>query len=189
MTGNDTIAKRPTPRRPATGLLAWQATTGYIQQEYNTDAVFSIFVYPLADGSLHWAATLAWSGFDQEVEKMPTLAAALTTLWEEVSSRHHIYNSLEAMSKRPAGYADHEWVDEATANTLDRLLQVTDRAFQSDWMITIMYRPLSSPHERVQSSLAAQSNQVQVIGYGPSIREACQTLYRNAATYFTSYND
>jgi hypothetical protein len=189
MSGDETISKRPTPKRPATGLLAWQATTGYIQQEYDTDAIFSIFAYPLDDGSIRWAATLAWSGFSQEVEKMPELADALKALWVEVESRHRIFKSMEAMSKSPANYADSDWVDEATATTLDRLIQVTSRAFQTDWLISIMYRPLASPNERVQTSLSAQSNQVQVIGYGPAIREACQTLYRNAATYFASRSE
>ena len=189
MSGDDTITRRPTPKKPATGLLAWQATTGYIQEEYQTDAVFSIFVHPALNGSLRWAATLSWSGFNQEVERMPTLAAALDSLWHEVESRHHIFKSLDAMSKRPSNYAENEWIDEATAVTLDRLIQVTSRAFQRDWMITIMYRPIITPNERVQTSLSAQSNQVQVIGHGPSIREACQLLYRNAAVYFASHNE
>jgi hypothetical protein len=90
------------------------------------------------------------------------------------------------MSRRPAHYDEDQWLDEATATILRRLLQVTATAFGQDWRIVTVYQPVENPETRVQASLFARQDQVHVYGRGPSLREACQTLYRNSASYFAT---
>ena len=57
----DTIYKRPQPKRPENGLLAWLATIGYISAEYNADAMLQMVAYPMPNRSdTVWAARTSW---------------------------------------------------------------------------------------------------------------------------------
>ena len=183
---DQTICFRPGPRRPEYGLQAWQSTVGYISQEHSPDAMLSMSVYPLADASEGWTASVSWEHISEEVATMPSLPEALRALWIEVDLRHKIFKSFEDMSRRPINYDDDHWLDEGTAAILQRLIQVSATAFGLDWRIVMVYQPVEMPETRVQASLFARQDQLHVSGRGPSLREACQSLYRNAASYFVT---
>jgi len=186
MTDSETVHARPLPKRPDTGLLAWQATLGYISARYSLDAMLTIQVYPDTGGKLGWAAKASWGHYTEEVRDCPKLAAALRDLWTEVDRNNIIFESADAISRRPVLYDDGEWLDNETQITLDRLVQLNWTAFDTDWILVIVYQPVGIPNLRLQSRLLAKSNSVQISGCGPTMRDACRDLYRNAARNYST---
>lgn len=180
---NETIASRPLPKRPENGLLAWQATIGYLHTQYKLDSILTLHIYPLDAESAGWGAEVTWGKNKESVTGQSVLAHALRRLWEQVASRHVIFETKEALLKRPANYADHEWLDAETAAILDRLVRTTAELLVPDWRITLIYRPVESPDLRWHGRLNAVGN-VSVEGQGATLRDACGGLYRGAAPEF-----
>lgn len=183
---DDTLHHRPTPKRPETGWLAWQATVGYMYQEISPDIVLTITAYPLSPETAGWSASLYWGENVEAIHAAESLGDALRGLWFKVEAHHKIFKTLAAAARRPVNYAENEWLDDATQIALDRLLQVTAAAFITGWRIIITYQPVDNPDMRVQAGLYKDDGTVQVEGQGPSLRDACQVLYRSAARYYTS---
>lgn len=186
MTDTETVHARPMPKRPETGLLAWQSTLGYISARYSLDAMLMLQVYPQAMGKLAWAAKTSWGHYTEEVRDCPSLPAVLRDLWTEVDRNNIIFETAEAISKRPVYYDDTEWLDEDTRLTLDRLIQLNWTAFEADWMLIVVYQPVDNPNTRLQTRLIAQNHSVQISGHGPTMRDACHDLYRNAARNYSA---
>jgi hypothetical protein len=177
---NDTLYSRPLPKRPQYGLLAWQATIGYISTEYSPDAMLTFRAY-MSKGHIAWGAAVSWGQVAEQVNNLPTLERALQELWHAVESGHIVFKTKEVMVKRPINYADDEWIDLSTQMTVERLLEVTRIAFGQDWMLMVFYQALDNPQLRVQARLLAKENSLQMSGRGPAVREACHDLYHNAA--------
>jgi hypothetical protein len=181
---DDTLRSLPTPKRPENGFLAWQATIGYISTEHSPDALLTLNVSPLENGEIAWRATASWGRFAEEVRDAPSLIEALRALWREVDRHHIIFRSLEAAVKKPINYKDDQWIDTDTQASLDRVIQIAQRAFGNDWRIVIVYQPVANPSSRVQARLIARKDTINSGGRGATLREACQLLYRNAANDF-----
>ncbi len=184
MTNDDTLVHRPSPKRPLTGWQAWQATVGYIHNEYNPDAVLTLTAYPVADGVIGWSASLYWDSQAEAVHNEDTVAGALRALWLKIEAHHKLFKTLDAAVRRPVDYADEEWLDEATQLALDRVLQVVAAASDSGWRLAMTYQPVDNPDERMCVSLYAQDGTPQAEARGSSLRDACQNLYRGGASYF-----
>jgi hypothetical protein len=182
---SETIASRPLPHRPQNGLLAWEATIGYISAQYSLDAMLTIHAYP-AENEVSWGAAATWGQNGEQIRDLPTLGAALSGLWRQVDRNHVIFEQREALVKRPANYADNEWLDADTNVILERVLQVTKTVYSNDWLLVFVYQPVESPDMRCQARLIAQSESVKTSGRGASVRDACRDLYRNAAHHFAS---
>lgn len=181
---DDTLRSFPTPKRPDTGFQAWQATIGYISEELSPDALLTLNAFPLENGEVGWKATVSWAAFTEESPDVTTLPDALRGLWREVDRHHTIFKSLEAALRKPVNYKDEQWLDAETQMSLDRLIQVILKAFGADWRLVIVYQPVANPNARVQARLIARRDTVNSGGRGATMREACQLLYRNAATEF-----
>jgi hypothetical protein len=181
---DDTMHNIPTPRRLETGFLAWQATIGYISAELSPDALLTLTAYPLENGEIGWKAAASWAAFAEESPDMTSLPDALRGLWREVDRHHTVFKSLEAALKKPVNYKDEQWLDAETQKSLDSLIQVIQKAFGTDWRLVIVYQPVANPNARVQARLIARRDSVNSGGRGATLREACQLLYRNAATEF-----
>lgn len=188
MPNDDTLFTRPMPKRPENGLLAWQATIGYISSQYSLDALLTLQAYPLESGAVAWAAAASWGQNRESVEGAAVLPAALRDLWSEVNRHHIIFETREAILKRPANYDDHEWIDAETAAILNRLLHVANVVYGADWRSLMIYQPVESQSARFQARLLALDDTVQIGGQGASLRDACQDLYRNAAPYFVAHS-
>ncbi len=182
---DDTLHHRPTPKRPQTGWLAWQSTVGYMAQELSPEIALTITVYPVNANTFGWSAALYWGENNEAIHAEDTLADALRGLWFKVEAHHRIFNTLEDAARRPVNYAEGDWLDDATQSALDRLLQVTAATFSSGWRVIITYQPVDNPDMRVQAGLYKDDGTIQVEGQGPSLRDACQMLYRSAARYYT----
>ncbi len=180
---DDTLPNIPAPRRPETGFLAWQATIGYISTEHSPDALLTLMAYPLENGEVGWKAAASWATFTEE-SPVGSLAEALRNLWREVDRHHTIFKSIEAGLKRPVSYKDNQWFDIETQKSIDGLIQVIQKAFGADWRLVLVYQPVANPNSRVQARLIARRDTVNSGGRGATLREACQLLYRNAATEF-----
>ncbi len=163
--------------------MAWQATIGYISAYYSLDALLTMQAYPLGAG-VGWAAAASWGSNREQVQDCASLPEALRTLWQEVNRNHLIFDSREAIAKRPANYADHEWLDSQSAHVLDRVLRVTRTVYDMDWRLVLVYRPVEEPNFRFQARLLAMDDTVQVGGCGASLRDACRDVYRHAAPYY-----
>jgi hypothetical protein len=186
MTDAETVHARPLPKRPDTGLLAWQSTLGYISARYSLDAMLTLQVSPQPKGNLGWSAKASWGHYTEEVRSCPSLVAAFRDLWTEVDRNNIIFESPEAITRRPVMYADHEWLDEDTQLTLDRLIQLNWAAFDTDWTLVIVYQPVENPSARLQTRLLARNTTVQISGRGPTMRDACHDLYHNAARNYSA---
>jgi hypothetical protein len=184
----ETIASRPLPRRPETGLLAWQATIGYMSTQHSPDAMLTIQVYPMPDASIAWAAAVNWGAQVEQVADRASLPDTLRDLWRVLDQNHVIFESKEALLKRPTNYADHEWLDTDTQSILDRLIFVSQAVYGFDWLLVLVYQPVESPNTRCQVRLLALQNSVQTAGQGGTMRDACHALYLNAARYFMSHS-
>lgn len=184
----ETIASRPLPQRPSNGLLAWQSTIGYISAQYSLDATLTIQAHAEDKKTVLWDAAVTWKQVAEKVTGKPSLIAALRDLWREVDRNHVIFESREAMLRRPTNYADDEWLDKDTETILHRVVQVTQAVYRKDWAIILIYRPVETTQTRCMVRLLARQNTVQTAGQGPTLREACHDLYRNAAPYFVAHS-
>lgn len=184
MTDDDTLVHRPAPKRPQTGWQAWQATVGYIHNEYAPDAVLTLTAYPVAEGAVGWSASLYWGDKAEAVHNEDTLAGGLRALWLKIEAHHKLFKTLDAAVRRPVNYADAEWLDEDTQAALDRLLQLVAAASDSGWRLAMTYQAVDNPDVRVCVSLYAQDGTPQTEAGGSSLRDACQNIYRNAASFF-----
>jgi hypothetical protein len=183
---DDTLRTHPTAKRPENGFIAWQATIGYISEEHSPDAMLSITAYPIEESDIRWRAAASWGQFQEEVADHSSIAHVLRELWREVDRHHMLFKSMESASRRPINYADDQWLDTDTNDMLNRLLHASTRAFRGDWRLMLVYQPVANPNARVQARLIARGDSINAGGRGGSLREACQTLYRNAASYFSS---
>jgi hypothetical protein len=181
----ETIPSRPLPKRPENGLLAWEATIGYICTQYSLDALLMFRAYPL-NGGVAWEATASWGQNGEHVHDQPSLASALRELWRQVDRNHVIFEHREAVIKRPANYGDHEWSDTDTKIILERVLQVTRTVYGTDWVLSWIYQPVERAEIRFLARLVAKEHNVVTSGQGVSMREACRDLYRNAAHHFVT---
>ncbi len=182
---DDTIHTRPSGwRRPKTGLAAWEATVGYISAEHSPDAQLTFRAYPSGDTQA-WAAAVTWAGFKEEVTDRTTIAEALRDLWLQVEQVHAIFKTAEDAARRPADYSDLQWLEADTRDAIERLLWVSRVVFDEDWVLIVVYQPSDNPQMRVQMRLLARENTVSISGRGPSMRDACTQLYRNATPYFS----
>ena len=183
MTNDETLPRRPIPRRPETGWQAWQATVGYLYHEDSPDAMLTVTAYPVTDAAVGWSALLFWDSRMEATHNQESLGAALCRLWAQIDTSHQIFKSREAAIRRPADYEDHQWLDAPAQATLDRLLQAAAAAFGATWRIAITYQPVDNPDMRMRATLIAQNETVQLEGWGPALRDVCQTLYRHIAAY------
>jgi hypothetical protein len=181
----DTLRKMPRPKRPLNGLLAWQATIGYISLQYSPDALLKLQVYPLPEGA-RWSASASWGQQEEQVRDLLSLPAALRDLWQEVDQHHHIFQSEEDAVRGPVDYEEHQWVDPRTHETLTRLIRVTQAVFPNDWQLIVAYQPIETSSTRVQARLLARNSKLQVGGRGPTVRDACHDLYTNAAPLYAN---
>lgn len=184
----ETIASRPLPRRPENGLLAWQATIGYISSQYSLDATLTVQAYPDGEGNILWAASATWGQYAEQIENRVSLPDALRDLWREVDRNHVIFDTKEALLKRPTNYSDNEWLDGETQSILFRILHVSQAVYAADWRFVLVYQPVERPEARCHVRLLALQNSVQAGGQGATLRDACHDLYRNAAHYFIAYS-
>jgi hypothetical protein len=183
---NKTIQLRRMPQRPANGLLAWQATVGYISAEYNTDTTLTLKATP-GDEATKWHAAISWGDIQAQVADADTLPIALRDLWLELDKTTTVFKTPQDAVRQPALYQEQQWIDGDTARALESLIEVTGGVFQHDWLLMVIYRAVESPAQRVKMRLIAKDSSVQIGGQGPSLREACRDLYRNAAPgYFAS---
>jgi len=180
-----TETRRPLPMRPATGLLAWQATVGYISTRHSPDAVLKLQITS-REARVVWSASLSWGRKEETISDQTSLSAALRTLWEEVNRNHRIFDRAEDIIKSPQNYDDTEWLDLATQESLQRLIWVTQSVFPGEWKIVLLYQPVDTPSLRLQARLTAQNGRVVVGGQGASLLDACRALFRNATPLFAS---
>lgn len=182
---NKTVQLPRMPRRPANGLLAWQATVGYISSEYSPDAALTLKAQADAT-AVTWHASIQWGDIRAGVDA-DTLAHALRDLWPALEKVHEVFKTVTDRVRQPIHYQEHQWLDDDTTRALDSLIDVTAGVFQQDWALVIVYQALENPAQRVKMRLLAKADSVQIGGQGPSLREACRDLYRNAAPgYFAS---
>jgi len=107
-------AQRPTyAQRPANGLLAWEATIGYLRLQYRLDARLTLQAVANAN-MVMWNAYAVWGQNTEQVTGKLSMQAALRDLWSLVDRKHVIFESREAMLRRPSNYKDDEWLDSAT---------------------------------------------------------------------------
>lgn len=183
-----TQAARPVPKRPEWGWFAWEATVGYIHDEYSPDATLLLETYPSA-GIMLWTAILVFGDQREQVTDRFGIALALGDLWRQVADRHQIFKTLEAASRRPDHYNDDQWLDAVTLDVLTRVIGVTSTVFKEDWKLMMFYRPGPIAVERVQARLTAHSQQVMRSGHGPTLRDACRNLFHNATPDYKRYFD
>lgn len=178
---------RPLPRRPDWGWFAWEATVGYIHDEYSTDVTLRVEMYPV-QGVVLWAAALLFGENSEQVTDCFGLSIALEDLWRQVSSRHQIFRTLEAAARRPEHYADDRWIDTATLDALTRLVGVTATIFKEDWKLMVFYRPVPVANARLQARLIAHDHTVLRSGRGATLRDACRNLFHNATPDYKRYS-
>jgi hypothetical protein len=177
----ETIYSAPLPRRPETGLLAWQATIGYINVQYNLDARLELMVQP-KEADLNWSAAAEWGQNHEEAADEPTIGAALRELWSEISRKHIIFASREAVARKPAGYADDEWLDKETSLLLSRLLDAARLVYKTEWRLKLSYQSIELPNARFHADLHSPTNVLS--GRSGTLREACREIYRHLGEEF-----
>ncbi len=181
-----TIEVRRLPQRPSNGLLAWQATVGYITSDIAGDALLMMRAQP-REGAVGWYASIGWTGITTQSVERDTLPHVLRDLWVQLESVHPVYTVAEDRVRQPAFYAENQWLDSDTSRAVESLLEVTASVFQAGWALVFVYQAVDSPSQRVKARLVAKQDTVQISGQGPTLREACRDLYRHAApNYFAS---
>lgn len=179
---SDTLPNRPIPRRPEYGLLAWEATLGYISQHYSPDANLTIRA-AASDNGIFWAGEIVWGQNAEAVHSQPSINAALEQLWWEVNATHIIFKAPEdAAARIPAYYK--EWLNKETNDMLKAVLSAASASFGSEWSLVLHYQPIEDAHTRMQARLIARNQDVLVSGRGPSLLDACYSLYRSAVHTF-----
>ncbi len=179
MSDQKTRDARPIPQRPQWGWFAWEATVGYIHDEYSPDATLMLVMSP-ANAVVMWNAVLAFGEVRETIREQLGFAMVLSELWKQVTQRHQLFKTYEAATRRPEHYEDDQWVDTQTLDALTRLVGVTSTVFQEDWKLLIWYRPTPTAKDRLQSRLIAKNGQVLRAGRGATLRDVCRNLYHNA---------
>ncbi len=180
-----TVRKRPLPKRPQTGWMAWTATLGYISRAHSPDALLQFQVLAQANGQLIWDASISWEKKHESVHACDSLAEAFSELWQTVSQSHDIFQSPEDAIRQPAYYADDEWLDERTQTLLNRLIALCTTAFADDWSLMGVYQPVADTQKRVQMRLMVEQYQIHVGGRGATLQEACRQLYTHVAQTYS----
>jgi hypothetical protein len=175
-----TLNARPMPQRPANGLLAWEATIGYLRQQYRLDARLTLQAVASAN-LVMWSAYAVWGQNTEQVTGKLSMQSVLRDLWSEVDHKHVIFESREAMLRRPANYKDNEWLDGGTQAILNQILDLFQLAYLNDWTLTFIYEPVEIADVRFQARLNAVNNSLNVLGQGATMREACRDLLRVTA--------
>lgn len=188
MARDETISRRPLmPRRPKYGWQAWEATVGYVALRHSPDAVLKIEIYPMS-GIAGWAASFTWGQYAEHVQDCIAFGDALSQLWNQVEHNYPgMFDAAEIVDKRPVSYDDDNWLDEPTFEIFSRLVGVTEVAFRGDWRLMIIYQPVEIPDNRVQTRLLATGNTVTFGGRGPTLRDACRSLFRTAAAHYRAF--
>jgi hypothetical protein len=175
-----TLNARPMPQRPANGLLAWEATIGYLRLQYRLDARLTL--QAAADANMvTWSAYAVWGQNSEQVTGKLSMQAALRDLWSLVDHNHVIFASREAMLRRPSNYKDDEWLDSATNTIFTQMLEVFHIAFVSAWTLTVIYEPVEIADVRFQSRLGSTTDGLNLLGQGATLGEACRDLLRVTA--------
>lgn len=175
-----TLNSRPMPKRPANGLLAWEATIGYLRLQYGLEARLTLQGVTEATSTL-WSAYAVWGQNTEQVTDKTSIVDALRDLWAQVDRRHVIFESREAMLRRPVNYADHEWFDKATQTVFDQMIELIHIAFSGVWTLTIIYEPVEIADVRFQIRLVAEPSNMNLLGQGGTLQEACRDLLREIA--------
>ncbi len=175
-----TLNARPMPQRPANGLLAWEATIGYLRLQYRLDARLTL--QAVANANLvTWSAYAVWGQNTEQVIGKLSMQSALRDLWLQVDHKHVIFASREAMLRRPSNYKDDEWLDIATQTNFNQMLDLFQIAFRDAWTLTIIYEPVEIADVRFQARLNAKKDGLNLLGQGATLREACRDLLRVTA--------
>jgi len=175
-----TLNARPMPQRPANGLLAWEATIGYLRLQYRLDARLTLQAVANTN-LLIWSAYAVWGQNTEQVTGKLSMQAALRDLWSQVDRNHVIFESREAMLRRPSNYKDDEWLDSATHTIFSQMLNVLHIAFVNEWTLTVIYEPVEIADVRFQARLSAAKDRLNLLGQGATLREACRDLLRVTA--------
>ncbi|MBA3871381.1 MAG: hypothetical protein H0X30_19740 [Anaerolineae bacterium] len=175
-----TLNARPMPQRPANGLLAWEATIGYLRLQYHLDARLTL--QAMANANLvTWNAYAVWGQNTEQVSEKLSMEAALRDLWSQVDHKHVIFESREAMLRRPVNYKDNEWLDGATETILRQMLDVFHIAYVYSWTLTVIYEPVEIADVRFQARLSVDKDGLNLLGQGATLRAACRDLLRVTA--------
>ena len=162
------------------GWLAWLAVVGYVQETKSPDVTLVVEMYP-RDGVVLWASELTFGGSRFEVRDRLGFGPVLNDLWEAAAAAFATSSDAAALPHPPTGYEDDQWVDATTLDVLTRLVGVTSTVFREDWRLIVYYRPVPVPEERVQARLIAKRGAVSRAGLGATLRDACRSLFHNAA--------
>ncbi len=173
----ETHVSRPLPQRPANGLLAWQATIGYIHKQYGMEA--HLVIRASAGAAISWGATALWGDNQETIADKPSLMAALRDLWRDIDARHLIFASREALIKRPVNYGDQEWLDLETQVMLERLLQLLNTLAPAQWQFVATYTPSEVATERFVGEVVRPGRTTQA--QAATLRDLCRELYRQTA--------
>lgn len=184
---NDDTFPRSVPRRLPNGLLAWQATVGYISTHHSPDALLEFAAYPAQENNqVYWSAQISWAKSLEIVRDAATLEDALAVLWQTLAREHLIFFSDEDALRQPSGYTTGQWIDTFTGQILERLVATAQVVFGRDWRVVAIYQPTEMPNMRVQMRVVARHGALSAGGRGPSVLEAARDLYRNAAPLFAA---
>ncbi len=162
------------------GWFAWLAVVGYVQEAHSPDVTLGLEMYP-REGVVLWASELAFGGDRVEVRDKFGFGPVLNDLWEVAAATFAIFTAPHLLVQPPTGYDDDQWVDAATLDALTRLVGVTSTVFKEDWRLIVYYRPVPTPSERIQARLIAKRGAVSRAGRGATLRDACRSLFHNAA--------
>jgi hypothetical protein len=165
------------PKRPANGLLAWEATIGYLRLQYGLEARLTLQAVTDTNVTV-WSAYAVWGQNTEQVTDKPTIVDALRDLWSLVDRKHVIFESREAMLRRPVNYDESEWFDRPTQTVFDQMIELVHIAFSGAWTLTIIYEPVEIADVRFQTRLIAEPNNLNLIGQGGTLAEACRDLLR-----------
>ncbi|NJL56816.1 hypothetical protein HC928_17955 [bacterium] len=120
---NDDTFPRSVPRRLPNGLLAWQATVGYISTHHSPDALLEFAAYPAQDNNrVCWSSQISWAKSLEIIRDAAALEDALAALWQTLAREHLIFFSDEDALRQPSGYATGQWLDTFTGQILERLV-------------------------------------------------------------------
>jgi hypothetical protein len=175
-----TLNARPMPQRPANGLLAWEATIGYLCLQYRLDARLTLQAAATAN-LVTWSAYAVWGQNTEQVIGKLSMQAALRDLWSQVDHKHVIFESREAMLRRPSNYKDDEWLDSSTQTIFSQMIDLFQLAFLNAWTLTIIYEPVEIADVRFQVRLSTTNDSLNLLGQGATLREACRDLLRVTA--------
>lgn len=175
-----TLNARPMPQRPANGLLAWEATIGYLRLQYRLDASLTLRALAMGD-MITWNAYAVWGQNTEQVTDKPSMTAALRDLWSVVDRKHVIFESREAMLRRPANYGDDEWLDAVTRKVFNQMIELFQIACAPAWTLTLIYEPVEMADVRFQARLITERDSLNMLGQGATLQAACRDLLRVTA--------